>query len=93
MTTARAIMWGRDIAAVTWDASREIGVFQYQPDFVESEIQVAPLTMPLAEGVFEFPSLPRESFKGLPGLLSDSLPDRFGNALIDAWLALSLIHI
>ena len=87
MTTARAIMWGRDIAAVTWDASREIGVFQYQPDFVESEIQVAPLTMPLAEGVFEFPSLPRESFKGLPGLLSDSLPDRFGNALIDAWLA------
>ena len=80
-------MWGRDIAAVTWDESRDIGVFQYQPDFVESEIQVAPLTMPLAEGVFEFPSLPRESFKGLPGLLSDSLPDRFGNALIDAWLA------
>ncbi|MDA8563863.1 type II toxin-antitoxin system HipA family toxin [Mariniblastus sp.] len=87
MTTARVILWGRDIAAVTWDESREIGVFQYHPDFISSEIQVAPLTMPLSEGVFEFPSLSAETFKGLPGLLSDSLPDKFGNALIDAWLA------
>jgi len=87
MTTARVVLWGRDIAAVTWDETRDIGVFQYQPEFVSSGIQVAPLTMHLAEGTFEFPSLAKETFKGLPGLLADSLPDRFGNAVIDAWLA------
>ena len=87
MTTARVVLWGRDIAAVTWDQSREIGVLQYQPEFLNSGIQVAPLTMPLSEGVFEFPALSKETFKGLPGLLADSLPDKFGNALIDAWLA------
>jgi serine/threonine-protein kinase HipA len=87
MTTASVVLWGRDIAAVTWDETRDIGVFQYQPEFVNSGIQVAPLTMHLAEGTFEFPSLAKETFKGLPGLLADSLPDKFGNALIDAWLA------
>ena len=87
MTTARVVLWGRDIAAVTWDETRDIGVFQYQPEFVSSGIQVAPLTMQLAEGTFEFPSLAKETFKGLPGLLADSLPDKFGNAVIDAWLA------
>jgi len=60
---------------------------KYQPEFVRSGIQVAPLTMRLAEGTFEFPSLAKETFKGLPGLLADSLPDKFGNAVIDAWLA------
>ena len=87
MTTARVVLWGRDIAAVTWDETRDIGVFHYQPEFVQSGIQVAPLAMPLAEGTFEFPSLTKETFKGLPGLLADSLPDKFGNAVIDAWLA------
>ena len=43
--------------------------------------------MPLSDRVYEFPALPRKTFHGLPGLLADSLPDRFGNALIDAWLA------
>ena len=86
MTTARVVLWGRDIAAVTWDDTKDIGVFQYLPEFVESGIQVAPLTMRLAEGTFEFPSLAKETFKGLPGLLADSLPDKFGNAVIDAWL-------
>jgi serine/threonine-protein kinase HipA len=66
---------------------REIGVFQYAPEFLESDIQLAPLTMPLSEYPYEFPALPRNAFKGLPGLLADSLPDKFGNAVIDAWLA------
>ena len=87
MTTARVVLWGRDIAAVTWDEARDIGVFQYLPEFIKSGIQVAPLTMQLEEGTFEFPSLAKETFKGLPGLLADSLPDKFGNAVIDAWLA------
>jgi serine/threonine-protein kinase HipA len=87
VTDARVILWGRDIGAVTWLEERETGVFQYAPEFVDSGIGVAPLMMPLASTPYEFPELPRATFKGLPGLLADSLPDKFGNALIDAWLA------
>lgn len=85
--TARVILWGRDIGAVTWLADRGIGVFQYTPEFARSGIQVAPLMMPLTEAPYEFPSLSRETFKGLPGLLADSLPDKFGSTLINAWLS------
>ncbi len=85
--TARVILWGRDIGAITWLPERSLGVFQYTPEFAESGIQVAPLTMPLRTAPYEFPGLPRGTFLGLPGFLADSLPDRFGNALIDAWLA------
>ena len=87
MTDARVILWGRDIGAVSWLDEREVGVFQYLPEFVRSRIEVAPLMMPLREEPYEFPALPRDAFRGLPGLLADSLPDKFGNAVIDAWLA------
>jgi len=87
MTDARVILWGRDIGAVSWVENRGIGVFQYVPEFVESDIQLAPLTMPLDPAPYEFPALPRPAFRGLPGLLADSLPDAFGNTVIDAWLA------
>jgi len=75
------------IGAVTWDAERELGVFEYAPEFLASGIEAAPLMMPLGAGRFAFPDLPRETFKGMPGLLADSLPDKFGNLLIDQWLA------
>ena len=87
MTDASVNLWGRQIGAVSWLDDREIGVFQYSPEFVDSGIQIAPLTMPLQAAPYEFPALARETFRGLPGLLADSLPDKFGNALIDAWLA------
>ena len=87
MTDARVMLWGSTIGAVSWLDDREIGVFQYAPEFVPSGIEVAPLMMPLNEFPYEFPALPRNTFKGLPGLLADSLPDKFGNAVIDAWLA------
>ena len=87
MTNARVMLWGSTIGAVSWLDDREIGVFQYAPEFVPSGIEVAPLMMPLNEFPYEFPALPRNTFKGLPGLLADSLPDKFGNAVIDAWLA------
>ena len=86
-TTARVLLWGRDIGAVTWLDERALGVFQFVPEFVNSGIQVAPLTMPLQEAPYEFPALARETFHGLPGLLADSLPDKYGNRLVDAWLA------
>ncbi len=85
--TARVILWGSDIGAVTWLPERGIGVFQYTPEFAQSGIEVAPLMMPLTDAPYEFPSLSRETFKGLPGLLADSLPDKFGSTLINAWLS------
>lgn len=85
--TARVMLWGRDIGAVTWLPDRGTGVFQYTPEFAGSGIQVAPLTMPLTEVPYEFPSLSRQTFRGLPGMLADSLPDKFGNVLINAWLS------
>ncbi|XOV82402.1 MAG: type II toxin-antitoxin system HipA family toxin [bacterium] len=87
MTRARVILWGRDIGAVLWDPQRQVGAFEYTPEFVRSGIEVAPLSMPLRSGVYDFPDLPFTTFKGLPGLLADSLPDKFGNALINRWLA------
>ena len=84
---ARVLLWGSVIGAVTWLEDRAVGVFQYAPEFLDSGIQLAPLMMPLHEFPYEFPALARNTFKGLPGLLADSLPDKFGNAIIDAWLA------
>lgn len=87
MTDASIILWGRRIGAVSWDAARALGVFQYDPAFMGAGIEVAPLKMPVREAPYEFPALPKDTFKGLPGMLADALPDKFGNRLIDAWLA------
>ena len=70
------------------EEGRDYAAFQYDPLFAAtSGIEISPLMMPLSERVYEFPELPQKTFQGLPGLLADSLPDRFGHALIDAWLA------
>ena len=61
--------------------------FEFEPDFIDSGIEVAPLMMKLSDQIYTFPSLPPATFHGLPGLLADSLPDDFGNALINVWLA------
>ncbi len=87
MTVAAVKLWGKTIGAVSWDHGTGCGNFQYDPDFAKSGIEVAPLTMPLSTKIYTFPALPRETFHGLPGLLADSLPDDFGNALINVWLA------
>ncbi len=84
---AKVRLWGRTIGAVSLEEGREVAAFQYDPQFARSGIELSPLTMPLSERVYEFTALPRVTFHGLPGLLADSLPDKFGNALIDAWLA------
>jgi len=87
MNLAEVGLWGRTIGAVSQGPDVGYATFQYDPDFAQSDIQIAPRTMPLARHPYAFPQLARRSFNGLPGLLSDSLPDYFGNALIDAWLA------
>ena len=87
MTHAEVRLWGSTVGAVTLEDGKEVADFQFAPEFLESGIEPAPLTMPLSGRVYRFPLLRRESFYGLPGMLADSLPDRFGHAVIDAWLA------
>jgi serine/threonine-protein kinase HipA len=87
---AEVRLWGSRIGAVSLDGPGATAVFEYDSAFARSGIEISPLVMPLPGGqqrLFSFPDLPRPSFHGLPGLLADSLPDRFGNALIDQWLA------
>jgi len=87
MTLAEVQLWGRTIGAVSLEEGSSYAAFQYDPAFAQSGIEISPITMPLGGRVYVFPDLPQQTFHGLPGLLADSLPDRFGNALIDAWLA------
>jgi len=86
MTVAEVRLWGRRIGAVSWNADADLAFFEYDPEFRQSGIEIAPLTMRLSDRIYSYPALSRDTFKGLPGLLADSLPDDFGNALIDAWL-------
>jgi len=85
-TTAEVRLWGTHIAAVTVEGPGAIASFEYADEFTTSGIEIAPLMMPLADQIYRFPQLAKESFHGLPGLLADALPDKFGNAVIDAWL-------
>src|SRR5277367_4175183 len=86
-TVAEVRLWGTSIGAVSLEEGAQVATFQYDPDFIPSGIQLSPLVMPLSARLYQFPALPPGTFHGLPGLLADSLPDRFGNTLIDAWLA------
>ena len=86
-TLAEVRLWGRTIGAVSLQDGEDVASFEYDAAFAQSDIQVAPIVMPLSRRVYRFPALSRPTFHGLPGLLADSLPDKFGNALIDAWLA------
>ena len=84
-------LWGEPVGAVAWLNDRGYGVFEFYPDFLKKGLDISPLHMGLdaarrGDGIFSFPGLNRETFMGLPGLLADALPDKFGNSIIDAWL-------
>lgn len=87
VSVAMVRLWGQDVGAVAWDGPRGLGTFEYVESFLRLGLPVAPLMMPLGSGVFSFPALGRQTYHGLPGLLADALPDRYGNRLIDVWLA------
>lgn len=83
-------MFGRTVGTVMWDARYEVARFEYDADFVRCGLQPSPLMMPVREGrIYSFGHLNRETFSGLPGMLADSLPDTYGRALFDRWLALN----
>ena len=90
--TAYVKLWDMRVGAVLWDSDRGLASFEYDPSFLNSGLDPAPLTMPTDEArrgnaVFEFPHLSQKTFYGLPGMLADSLPDKYGNKIINAWLA------
>ena len=84
--SAEVLLWGTRIGVVSREGDTPYVKFAYDAAFLDSGIEPSPLTMPLAAKVYEFPELQERSFHGLPGLLSDSVPDKFGNAVIDVWL-------
>lgn len=85
---ANVKLWGSLVGVVSWDNVRRVAAFEYDPGFSRRGWEVSPLRMPFAAGViYSFPELAPETFRGLPGMLADSLPDNFGNALINRWLA------
>ncbi|MEH6648879.1 MAG: type II toxin-antitoxin system HipA family toxin [Motiliproteus sp.] len=88
MTAIAVKLWGNLVGAITWDDDRSLGRFAYAPEFVDSGLEIAPLTMPLTRNrLFEFPAHVRtKSFMGLPGLIADCLPEKFGNAVLAAKL-------
>lgn len=81
------VLWGTTIGTVFGEEGRPYWSFQYDLEFLGSGIEVSPVMMPLRRAAYSFPELVGASFQGLPGLLADSLPDKYGNALIEEWLA------
>nr|WP_318707512.1 type II toxin-antitoxin system HipA family toxin [uncultured Treponema sp.] len=86
-TSAEIKLWGTTIGAVSLDSNNRTADFEYNPSFTQSGIQLSPIMMPLKHGIYRFPDLPYETYHGLPGLISDSIPDKFGNDIINIWLA------
>lgn len=87
---AHVRMFGKTVGSVSWNSRYGVARFEYDPEFVRSGIQPSPILMPALEGrVYSFGELNRETFRGLPGMLADSLPDTYGRALFDKWLALT----
>ena len=83
-------IWGETIGAIAWDDNKLLGSFEYDSTFLTKGLNLSPLKMPITSGkqIISFPELRgNTTFNGLPGLVADSLPDKYGNQLIDAWLA------
>lgn len=95
IATAHIKIWGELVGAVVWDDARQMALLEYEPSFARKGIELSPLKMPCntASRIYSFPELrvPHHSlyntFKGLPGLLADVLPDKYGGQLINTWLA------
>ena len=90
---ARVNLYGRTAGTVRWDSRRGVAFFEYADSFIGCGLEPSPVLMPVRAGrVYSFSDIGRETFKGLPGMLADSLPDTYGRALFDRWLALTGRH-
>ncbi|MBQ0721481.1 MAG: type II toxin-antitoxin system HipA family toxin [Gammaproteobacteria bacterium] len=84
---AEVRLWGKQVGALAYDPATGFSTFEYSPQWRESAIEIAPLHMPVAGAKYSFPGLSAETYRGLPAVFADTLPDDFGNAVINAWLA------
>lgn len=87
---AEVWLWGKLVGALAWQPETAIATFEYTQEWMSESVQLAPLHMPIAHNgqkIFQFPQLNRDTYKGLPACFADTLPDDFGNAVINAWLA------
>lgn len=82
----RINLWGKEVGLLSFERSSGYS-FAYSPAWVDTGVNPSPLMMPVRNGVYSFPSLNPETYHGLPGMIADALPDRFGNAVIDAYMA------
>ncbi len=88
VTTAFVKLWGQIVGAIAWNPETEVASFEYDPKFDLEKYAVSPIKLPTKNRIYSFPELRNvETFKGLPGLLADSLPDKYGKELINVWLA------
>ena len=86
MIGAEVYLWGTRIGYVVQENISSVPMFSYDKDFIKSGIELSPIMMPLSEQIYSFPNLNNESFHLLPGLLADSLPDKFGTDLLNRYL-------
>ena len=88
MTNALVKLWGTTIGYVSYDEADPIqpALFEYDKNFISSGIPLSPIAMPLSTRVYSFPELNEATYHHLPGLLADSLPDKFGNQIFQSWL-------
>jgi len=87
---AEVWLWGKQVGALAWESTRANAAFEYTQEWIATAVQIAPLHMPSNPNgprIFQFPQLNPETYKGLPACFADTLPDDFGNAVINAWLA------
>jgi serine/threonine-protein kinase HipA len=71
----------QDVGAVSFNTETGVGAFEFESRFIKSGIELSPIKMPLSKKIYSFPENNNETFKGLPGMIADSLPDDFGNAV------------
>lgn len=87
---ARVNLYGQPVGTFRWDNNRQLAHFEYVESFIGKGLEPSPILMPVRQGrIYSFSDIGRETFKGLPGMLADSLPDTYGRALFDRWLALT----
>ncbi len=87
MDALNVMYQGQLAGAVAFDTQTGTGSFEYAPAFLDTGIELSPVKMPLSKQIYSFPELSRPTFHGLPGMIADSLPDDFGNAVLNAWVA------
>ncbi|MGL1931523.1 MAG: type II toxin-antitoxin system HipA family toxin [Desulfotalea sp.] len=83
ISVCQVTLWGQNVGTAAWDNGQTF--FEYDKEFLKSGLELSPIHMPLSKTIYTFPNLEKTVFHSLPGLLANSLPDSFGNNLINNW--------